>query len=49
MKFVSNRDVAVGVENLTDAIKFFEDTLGFKPTKIEKVLEYMIQCNLRFT
>jgi len=49
MKFVSNRDVAVGVENLTDAIKFFEDTLGSSQLKLKKVLEYMIQCNLRFT
>lgn len=47
MKFVSNRDVAVGVENLTDAIKFFEDTLGFKPTKIEKGLR--VYDTMQFT
>ncbi len=31
MEFISNRDVAIGARDLETAIKFFENTLGFKP------------------
>lgn len=34
MNFVSNRDIAVGVKNLETALKFYEDTLGFKPLEV---------------
>ena len=35
MKFLSNEDIAIGVENLKSAIEFYEDTLGFEPIKSE--------------
>ena len=35
MKFTSNRDVAVSVENLSLALNFYENVLGFKPIKLE--------------
>jgi len=35
MRFLSNRDMAVGVADLKTAIQFYEDTLGFKPVQIE--------------
>lgn len=33
--FRSNRDIAVGVENLDTAVTFYEGVLGFKPEKTE--------------
>ena len=35
MKFTGNRDIAVGVKNIENAKKFYENTLGFKPGKAE--------------
>lgn len=35
MEFRSNIDIAVGVINLENAIKFYEGTLGFKPEGLE--------------
>lgn len=34
MKFISNRDIAVGVINLEKAREFYEHTLSFTPIKI---------------
>jgi catechol 2,3-dioxygenase-like lactoylglutathione lyase family enzyme len=33
MKFCSNEDIAIGVENLELATNFFEGALGFKPSQ----------------
>ena len=33
MKYLSNDNIAVGVESLEIAVKFFEETMGFKPIK----------------
>ena len=38
MKFLSNHDIAVGVIDLEIAVRFYEDTLGFKPVKSESGL-----------
>lgn len=38
MMFRSNRDIAVGVNDLSAAIEFYEDTLGFTPMKSQKGL-----------
>ena len=35
MKFTTNDDVAIGVENLEKSTAFYEGTLGFKPARIE--------------
>ncbi len=35
MRFITNDDMAIGVENLEKAINFYEGTLGFKPTRAE--------------
>lgn len=35
MKFTSNNDLAIAVENLEKSINFYEGTLGFKPSKTE--------------
>ena len=35
MKYTTNDDVAIGVENLEKAIAFYEGNLGFKPSKAE--------------
>lgn len=36
MKFISNRDIAVGVKNLEKAREFYENTLNFIPNKINE-------------
>jgi catechol 2,3-dioxygenase-like lactoylglutathione lyase family enzyme len=33
MRFTTNRDVAIGVENLEKSRKFYEETLGLKPVE----------------
>ena len=38
MRFASNRDIAIGVEDLDKAAEFYEGILGFKPEKTEPKL-----------
>ena len=40
MKFTSNRDVAISVENLSFAVDFYENFLGYNPVKFDQIIEY---------